>query len=75
MNKTEVLDGLDKVIGDVEPIRDPEGKSLSHLRWMIVEMKTTEFSDDKFNRWLGYIQGVLVVLGITTLNKERDRNR
>jgi len=76
MEETVILNGLEILIGvDIESIRDPEGKTLNHLKWMINEMKTKEFSQGKFNRWLGYIQGVLVMKNITSLNIERERNR
>jgi hypothetical protein len=29
----------------------------------------------KLNRWLGYIQGVLITKGITTIDEERDWTR
>jgi hypothetical protein len=80
MKKDKVLDGLDKVLiarnKGLRAKRDPEGKSQGHLRWMIKEMKTNkEFSSAKWNRWLGYIQGVMVAYDLTSLNAEKDRNR
>ena len=73
--KTDIILGLDELIGDIEPIRDPEGRTLNHLKWMVTEMMTKEFSDGKLNRWVGYIQGQLVLMKLTTLEKERERNR
>lgn len=79
MNQDKTLKELDEILSDgyvnLEIKRDPEGKTRNHLKWMINEMKTKEFSQGKFNRWLGYIQGVMVVQGLTSLNKERERNR
>ena len=79
MKKDKVLDGLDKILTEgsmrLRANRDPEGKTQGHLRWMIKEMKTKKFSSAKWNRWLGYIQGVMVAYDLTDLNTERDRNR
>ncbi len=36
---------------------------------------TNRFPLMKLNRWLGYIQGVLITLGITTVTAERDWTR
>lgn len=52
-----------------------------HLLWMIdvciFELKTTEniSNIEKYHRWLGFIQGVLVVFGETTIQEERDATR
>jgi hypothetical protein len=53
--------------------------SLKHLLWMCIELKKkivpdkgTGFSTDKFSRWIGYIQGVLVSKGLTTVDIERN---
>lgn len=77
MKKDKVLDGLDVILkeGGTRVKRSKEGNTVPHLRWMIKEMKTNEFSSAKWNRWLGYIQGVMVAFNLTNLNDERDRNR
>lgn len=79
MKRDKVLDELDKILTDgyigLKAKRDPEGSTRSHLRWMIKEMKTKKFSSAKWNRWLGYIQGVMVVYDLTNLDAERERNR
>lgn len=55
--------------------------SLEHLLWMCIQGLNMVRADgrgssvDKYSRWLGYIQGVLVCKKITTVNAERDRVR
>lgn len=44
-----------------------------HLRWMVEQMAA--MSDNKTQRWLGYIQGVLVAQGRATLADMREINR
>lgn len=67
INHTEITNG------------DPT--SLEHLLWMcntcipMVRDDGRGFSVDKYSRWLGYIQGVLICKKITTVDAERDRVR
>lgn len=44
-----------------------------HLRWMVEQM--ADMSENKTQRWLGYIQGVLVAQGCATLADMKDLNR
>jgi len=48
-----------------------------HIWWMCVQIR--EFvrsgSMDKANRWLGFVQGALWVLGDKTIDEMRDDNR
>lgn len=66
-NHTEILDG------------DPT--SLEHLLWMceycipLVRSDGRGMSVDKYSRWLGFIQGCLIMHGWTTVQAERDRTR
>lgn len=60
--------------------KDPT--SLPHILWMCKELKTkivpytgTGFSVDKYSRWLGFIQGILISKGLTTVKSERDVTR
>lgn len=60
--------------------KDPT--SLPHILWMCKELKTkivphlgTGFSVDKYSRWLGFIQGILIAKGLTTVKAERDVTR
>jgi len=56
--------------------------SLEHIKWMLEELNrvidpTGEagFPVDKFSRWLGFIQGVLICKGLTDVNTERNITR
>lgn len=61
----------------------PEAASMSHLVHMLtrVELSMTEnivanaMSVSKINRWLGYMQGVLVARGLLTLEECKQINR
>jgi len=50
---------------------------LAHLRWMITEINSFMEEDRmyKANRWLGFIQGMLFSMGISTLQELKDHNR
>ena len=55
--------------------------ALCHLRWMCehcavqVRDDGQGYNDAKYSRWLGYIQGCLIMHGITTVEDERNRTR
>lgn len=55
--------------------------SLPHALWMINEAlsvyKKTPFTYplDKYSRWLGFIQAILVMHKVTTVNNERNVTR
>ncbi len=51
--------------------------ALDHLYSMLPEMGKfiRENQREKFSRWLGFIQGVLWLLGEFTLNELRNHNR
>jgi len=50
--------------------------SLGHLKWMLEEIKTNfEQSITKKHRWMGFIHGLLVAYGFTTVDRERDMTR
>lgn len=46
----------------------PPGVDFAHLESM-VERADPAFSEGKVNRWLGYMQGVLVATGTLTLDQ------
>lgn len=53
-----------------------------HLLWLCNEAMSSydmyynlDGDDSKVNRWLGFIQAVLIMSGVTTVDKERDRTR
>lgn len=54
---------------------EPEpGTSLSHLRWMLNELRG-EMEITKANRWLGFIQGTMIAAGLLTVTREREFTR
>lgn len=60
--------------GITAPMQEPEGKSFNHLLWMIEEMRTMT-DPGKWMRWLGFVQGMLISHGLTTVREERDFTR
>lgn len=47
-----------------------------HLIWMLQQIKDdSEMSQTKRHRWLGYIQGVLVMKGVFSVEEEREYTR
>ena len=47
-----------------------------HLIWMLQQIKDNpEMSQTKRHRWLGYIQGVLVMKGVFNVEEEREYTR
>lgn len=53
-----------------------EEQSDKHLLWMLSELECNqEQSITKKHRWLGYIQGVLICKGYTTVAEEREETR
>jgi hypothetical protein len=53
------------------------GPYLSHLKTMFNPMRAMiyEKQHDKFNRWLGFVQGVLYANGIFSIDQMRNHNR
>ena len=51
--------------------------AMSHCAWMIGEMeKMLEvYESRKFNRWLGFMQGVFFASNVFSINQMRDHNR
>jgi hypothetical protein len=69
-----------KPVNETEyPGGDPT--SPGHLLWMcehcipLVRSDGYGMSVDKYSRWLGFIQGCLIMHGWTTVQAERDRTR
>ena len=47
-----------------------------HLLWMLKQIsEDSSMSDTKCHRWLGYIQGVLYMKGLYTIQEEREYTR
>lgn len=55
--------------------QDSVGVSSEHLAWMVDQMARLEFDEAKVNRWLGYIQGVLVTRRTVTLAEMKEASR
>jgi hypothetical protein len=62
-------------------IQDGDPTSEEHLLWMCeyciprVRDDGMGMTVDKYSRWLGYIQGCLIMRGYTTVEKERNKTR
>lgn len=52
-----------------------EETSKAHIVWMVTEIKDGKVQGDKANRWIGYVQGVLVSGRLTTVELEAERIR
>lgn len=61
-----------KILG-VEPKCSNDYLSDTHLAWMCTQLP--ELEEGKANRWLGYIQGVMVSKGYIGVDTERDFTR
>lgn len=50
---------------------------LSYAGWMLDQMKENAdaWPVDKLNRWLGFVQAILVMHGVTSVSDERNRTR
>jgi hypothetical protein len=58
---------------DMACMPDP-GTHLCHIRWMIQQLRGP-METGKAMRWLGFIQGILIERGLTTVTAERDFTR
>jgi hypothetical protein len=63
----QLLEGLD--------FTGPVMTSASHLRWMCDQVDCDNWPIDKSSRWLGFIQGVLIMHEIVTVESERNYSR
>lgn len=53
-----------------------ENTSPKHLQWMLTEIQVNHDQElTKKHRWLGFVQGMLVAHGVTTVPVERDYTR
>lgn len=61
---------------EFQPLEEGKETEDYHLLWMIQEIRHNfEQSDTKKHRWLGFIQGVLISKGYTTVALEREATR
>jgi hypothetical protein len=82
--KIEALEQYDRCLSVFDPARaDPQSRApaadraCSHARWMcqqaIAYVKAGE--DAKADRWLGFIQGVLWMRGLYSIEQMKEHNR
>jgi len=53
-------------------------EQLEHAYWMcdeVLKLENRHWSVDKRHRWLGFCQAVLIINGLTTIEKERNITR
>lgn len=71
MNHQQCIKAANKIrelfLDDHEPLQSAEGNNPNHLAWMIEQIP--HLSENKAMRWLGYIQGALVMAGFATLQE------
>ncbi len=71
-----------KELNSIETIENLDRMSLTHLKWMLEEIKKNEMSETKSSRWLGYVISIITLKGIelpdylTTydLSKKKETN-
>ena len=72
----EICERYETILSSVE---DPDTSEIgvSHLLWMLNEIQDgcNGMSETKRHRWLGYIQGVMVMKNLITVNDERNATR
>lgn len=54
--------------------RDPEGRSLAHAVWMLLEIYWSKVTGNKAHRWLGYAQALLISHRWATLDQMKQAN-
>ncbi len=55
---------------------ETEPTAIAHLLWMLQQIIGGHLSSEtKENRWLGYVQGILVSRELISVHAERDRTR
>ncbi len=67
-----MLDKMDEFLNEIEKINN-EFDHLSDSGWR--DLKKVEEIWGKFNRWLGFMQGVFWTQAVFTLNEMREHNR
>lgn len=60
-----------------EDLESTPNNSLNQALWMICEMRRfgTAMSSDKFNRWLGFVHGILFMNNLYTISELRNQTR
>lgn len=67
--------GPDKPSGWVYSERSFDGMGHNHLRWMLEELAKGQMSPTKACRWLGFAQALMLIYGISSLDREKARNQ
>ena len=73
-----ILQSNPELSTSVIPIQRCEGDETNdiHLLWMINEIKTSEkMGLTKCHRWIGYVQGVLIMKGYTNVTEQKEATR
>jgi hypothetical protein len=57
--------------------KGPQGTDIEHLIWMCNEIydNASDWPIAKLHRWVGYVQGCMVMRGISTLEMEKETVR
>lgn len=54
--------------------KDPEGRGIKHVKFMLNEIASERVKHEKAHRWLGYAQGMLVSSESFTLDQCKQIN-
>jgi len=47
----------------------------NHMIWMVDQIQKGKITGEKAHRWIGFVQGVLVSRGVTSVDQEANRVR
>ncbi len=80
INACEVYDKKLKTLRSDESCKDffSKDETISHVLWMLYQIPQfieTEDPEEKANRWLGFVQGVLWAKEIYTIEEMKEHNR
>ena len=78
MNMGKVVNGLRCLIEEKGDLKLPvPGRCTDrdHLLWMLDQIDSGKITDEKAHRWIGYVQGVVVMCRMTEVEDMRDLNR
>ncbi len=60
---------------NVRSVRDPDGSTVEHARWMLDGIAFGYVQHEIAHRWLGYAQAILVLNGEVTLDEMKTINK
>ncbi|QDH46585.1 hypothetical protein LAh6_52 [Aeromonas phage LAh_6] len=73
--RSEVIKYLIDLLEDAKPeYREHDETSDEHLKWMLLSVLSND-SIPQMNRWLGFVQGVLVTKDYITVAELREISR